>query len=97
MAFNMRMNKLTSLRIGVSKSPIFHGPNRTQALIFNLKNPSSTVLYAKNRLQVAAWWRNTTRPWTCTVFFQKCIRTKSLVVKVSSSEFGDLGSVPDEC
>ena len=38
-------------------------------------------------------WRNTTGH--ILHFFQKSIRTNGLVVKVSLSEFGYLGSIPD--
>ena len=54
------------------------------ALIFNLKNPSTTVLYAKKSVAGGEIRRVIYR------FF-------SLVVKVSRSESGALGSSPNEC
>ena len=45
----------------------------------------------KNRLQVAKYDES------YIVFFRVLIHTNGLVVKVSHSEFGYLGSIPDEC
>ena len=65
------------------------------ALIFNLKNPSTTVLYAKNQLQVAKydeWYTIFFEPsirsngeWY-TVFFEPWIRTNGSVVKTGCRE-----------
>ena len=60
-------------------------------LIFNLNNPRTTVLYAK---KIGWRWQTTT---SHIPFFEEWIRTNGLVVKASSSESGDLGSIPDEC
>ena len=60
------------------------------ALIFNLKNPRTTILYAKNRLQVAKYDES------YTAFFEQLIRTSGLVVKVGRRESGDMDSIPDE-
>ena len=59
------------------------------ALIFNLNYPRATVLYTKNWLQVAKFDKG------CTVFFGRLIQTYCIVVKVSSRELGDIGSIPD--
>ena len=61
------------------------------ALIFNLNNRRTTILYAKNRLQVAKYDES------YTVFFREWIRTYGLVLKVSSMESGDMGPISDEC
>ena len=64
------------------------------ALIFKLKNPSTTVLYAKKSvalLQVAKY------DDSYTVFFKQLIRTNGLVVNTGCRESGDMGSIPDDC
>ena len=62
------------------------------ALIFNLKNLRTTILYAEvAALQVAKDNKS------YSVFFSLLIRTYGLVVKVSHRESGDLGSIPDGC
>ena len=61
------------------------------ALIFNLKNLRTTVLYAK---KIGYRWRNTT---SHNRFFQKIDTSQWLSGKGESSEFGDMGSIPDEC
>ena len=61
------------------------------ALIFNLDNQGTTVLYPKNWLQVAKYDES------YTVFLKLVIWTYGLVVKVSCSECGNSGSIPDEC
>ena len=63
------------------------------ALIFNLNNPSTTVLYEKNQpgsVQLAKYDES------YTVFFQFLIRTHGLVVKTGCRESSDMGSIPDE-
>ena len=61
------------------------------ALIFNLKNPSIKVLYAKKLVAHVAKYDE-----SCTVFFKQLIRTNGLVVKASRRESGHLGSIPDD-
>ena len=61
------------------------------AFIFNLNNQRTTVLYAKKSVAGGTIRRVIYR------FFQQLIRTNGIVVKVSRSEFGDMGSSPDEC
>ena len=64
------------------------------ALIFKLKKPRTTVLYAKKsvtELQVA----KNDKPYA--IFFKRSIRTYGLVVKTSRRESGDMGSIPEEC
>ena len=57
------------------------------ALIFKLKNPSTTVLYAK---LVAKYDER------YTVFFKYLARINGLVVKTGCRESGDLGSISGE-
>ena len=59
-------------------------------LIFNLKNPRSTVLYAKKSVAGGEIRR------VIYSFVQHLIRTNGLVVKVSCNELDNLGSIPDE-
>ena len=60
------------------------------ASIFNLNNLRTTVLYAKKSVAGGEI------RWVMYLFFKPLIRTNVLVVKVSRSESGDLGSFPDE-
>ena len=59
------------------------------ALIFNLNIRVRQSWTQKNRFQMANYDES------YAVFFNQSIRTNGLVVKVSSSEFGDLGSIPE--
>ena len=60
------------------------------ALIFKMKNLSMTVLYAKKSVAGGEIRR------VIYCFLKQLIRTCGLVVKVSSRELGDMGSIPDE-
>ena len=62
------------------------------ALIFNLKNPSTTVLYAKKSVAGGEIWRVIYR-----FFFKLSIWTYGLVVNTGCRESGDMGSIPDDC
>ena len=63
--------------------------NSCLALIFKLKNPSTTVPYAKKSVAGGEIRRVIYR------FFS--IRTYGLVVMACCKESGDMGSIPDEC
>ena len=61
------------------------------ALIFNLKNPSRTVLYANKSVAGGEIRRLIHR------FFELLIRTNGLVVKTGCRELVAVGSIPEEC
>ena len=62
------------------------------AVIFNLKNPSTTVLYAKKSPAVEGGEIGQ-RIYR---FFMQLIRTNGLVVKTGCRESSDMGSILDE-
>ena len=61
------------------------------ALIFKLKNQSTTVLFAKKSVAGGEVWQ------VICSFFEQFIRAYGLVVKTGCRVSGDLGSIPDEC
>ena len=58
------------------------------ALIFN---PRTTILHENNWLKVARYDES------CSIFFWRLIRTHGLVVMASTSESGDMGTIPIGC
>ena len=54
------------------------------------QSKNNSPVRKKNQLQLAKYGE------TYTGFFKQLIQTNGLVVKVSSSESGNLGSIPDE-
>ena len=63
------------------------------ALIFNLNYQSMTVLYAKKSVAGPSFAKYN---YSYTFIFEQLIQTNGLVVEVSSSESGDMGSIADE-
>ena len=61
------------------------------ALIFNLKNPSTTILYAKKSVAGGE-----IRLVIYHFFFLLLIRNNGLVAKAGRRESGDMGSISDE-
>ena len=85
-------SNLYRMRYDVSIKGLRSKNSRTSRLpvIFNLKNPSTTVQYAKKSVAGCEIRR------FIYCFFEILIHTNGLVVTSDCTELGDLGSIPDE-